>query len=79
MSFLSTSTTTQLVVDRSPHNELLKLNFNVRCGPAPAPAPARVCPHGAREASRKSHMSAGLVEKQLHRNTESAALKALVC
>lgn len=41
MSFLSTTTSTQLVVDRSPQNELLKLNFNIRsvagqppwCGP----------------------------------------------
>ncbi|GIL67187.1 hypothetical protein Vafri_20620 [Volvox africanus] len=28
-SFLSTTTSTQLVVDRSPQNELLKLNFNI--------------------------------------------------
>ncbi|KAG2482258.1 hypothetical protein HYH03_018802 [Edaphochlamys debaryana] len=29
LSFLSTTTTTQLVVDRSPQNELLKINFNI--------------------------------------------------
>lgn len=29
MSFLSVSSTTQLVVDRSPQNELLKVNFNI--------------------------------------------------
>ncbi len=32
MSFMSVSSTTQLVVDRSPQNELLKVNFNIRCG-----------------------------------------------
>lgn len=32
LAFLSTSTTSQLVVDRSPQNELLKMNFNIRCG-----------------------------------------------
>lgn len=29
-SFLSTSTTSQLVVDRSSPNDLLKINFNIR-------------------------------------------------
>ncbi|PNH02264.1 Protein disulfide isomerase-like 5-4, partial [Tetrabaena socialis] len=28
-AFLSTTTSTQLLVDRSPQNELLKLNFNI--------------------------------------------------
>jgi hypothetical protein len=30
-SFLSVRTTTELVVDRSAQNELLKVTFNVRC------------------------------------------------
>lgn len=29
-SFLTTTTQTSLVVDRSPANELLKVNFNIR-------------------------------------------------
>ena len=30
MAFMSTTTSTQLIVDRSSANELLKINFNVR-------------------------------------------------
>jgi hypothetical protein len=36
VSFMQTKTTTELIVDQSAQNELLKVTFNIRCGRPPA-------------------------------------------